>query len=203
MRQLYCPHCRTKIFFEDKHCLHCNTSIAFDLHHQTMQETAAVTPCANRTLIGCNWSAGSGEAFCQSCRLTRIIPTSAPIAMSCFEAHRNRQAAPGLRPLQNELPIAIPGGPRISFDFLSDETAGHAIMTGHLAGLITLNLTEADDAEREARRVAFREPYRTLLGHFRHEVGHFYWEILVDRNQSDGPVSADFRRPDPVTMKAR
>src|SRR5258708_2850035 len=74
MRQLYCPHCRTKILFEDRHCLHCNTSIAFDLHDQTMQETAAIRPCANRTLIGCNWTAGPGEAFCQSCRLTRIIP---------------------------------------------------------------------------------------------------------------------------------
>ena len=65
------------------------------------------------------------------------------------------------------------------FDILSDETAGFPILTGHLAGLITLNLAEADDAERETRRVAFREPYRTLLGHFRHEVGHFYWEVLV------------------------
>lgn len=52
-------------------------------------------------------------------------------------------------------------------------------MTGHNIGLITLNLQEADDAVREAVRAAMREPYRTLLGHFRHEVGHYYWDRLV------------------------
>jgi hypothetical protein len=52
-------------------------------------------------------------------------------------------------------------------------------MTGHDEGLITLALAEADDAERERRRTAMGEPYRTLLGHFRHEVGHYYWNILV------------------------
>ena len=74
MRQLYCPHCRSKVFFEDQRCQHCNTAIAFDPHGQTMQEAASVTPCANRTLIGCNWPAEPGEGFCQSCHLTRIIP---------------------------------------------------------------------------------------------------------------------------------
>lgn len=52
-------------------------------------------------------------------------------------------------------------------------------MTGHRAGLITLNLQEADDAIREAVRSAMREPYRTLLGHLRHEMGHYFWERLV------------------------
>jgi hypothetical protein len=193
MRQLYCPHCRTKIFFEDKHCLHCNTSIAFDPHHQTMQETASITPCANRTLIGCNWPAHPGEAFCQCCRQTRIIPNLGSdrnvMLWKRVETAKRRLVYDLCR---MKLPLAIPDGPRISFDVLSDETAGHAIMTGHLAGLITLNLTEADDAAREARRVAFREPYRTLLGHFRHEVGHFYWEILVDRTNLMGPFQLIF-----------
>ncbi len=52
-------------------------------------------------------------------------------------------------------------------------------MTGHDNGLITIALAEADDAEREKRRAAMGEPYRTLLGHFRHEVGHYYWDRLV------------------------
>src|ERR1700730_4374118 len=32
---------------------------------------------------------------------------------------------------------------------------------------------------REQLRVSMGEPYRTLLGHFRHECGHFYWDKLV------------------------
>lgn len=52
-------------------------------------------------------------------------------------------------------------------------------MTGHANGLITLNVEEADDSIREKVRAAMREPYRTLLGHLRHEVGHYYWDRLV------------------------
>ena len=64
------------------------------------------------------------------------------------------------------------------FDFLNDPPGGR-VMSGHDEGLITLAVAEADDAEREARRTRMGEPYRTLLGHFRHEVGHFYWDVLV------------------------
>jgi hypothetical protein len=66
------------------------------------------------------------------------------------------------------------------FDFLADPSPhGPHVLTGHDNGLITLALTEADDAERERRRTQMHEPYRTLLGHFRHEVGHYYWDRLV------------------------
>jgi hypothetical protein len=67
----------------------------------------------------------------------------------------------------------------LMFDFLRSPVNGPHIMTGHNTGLITLNVDEADDAKREAVRKAMREPYRTLLGHFRHEVGHYYWDRLV------------------------
>jgi hypothetical protein len=67
----------------------------------------------------------------------------------------------------------------LMFDFLRSPDYGPHIMTGHNTGLITLNLNEADDATREAVRKAMHEPYRTLLGHFRHEVGHYYWDRLV------------------------
>ncbi len=67
------------------------------------------------------------------------------------------------------------------FDFLADPPKAEVpkVLTGHDEGLITIALAEADDAEREKRRVAMGEPYRTLLGHFRHEVGHYYWDCLV------------------------
>jgi hypothetical protein len=62
-------------------------------------------------------------------------------------------------------------------------------MTGHAAGVITIALAEVDDVERERRRTALGEPYRTLLGHFRHEVGHYYWDRLI---AEDGPLD-EFR----------
>ena len=55
------------------------------------------------------------------------------------------------------------------------------ILTGHADGVITVNIAEADDAEREKRRVSMHEPYRTLLGHFRHEIGHYYLGSLDSR----------------------
>jgi hypothetical protein len=63
------------------------------------------------------------------------------------------------------LPLASRSGVQVAFNILSDEDG--PVLTGHFSGLITLNLAEADDVERESRRAAFREPYRTLLGHFR------------------------------------
>jgi hypothetical protein len=67
----------------------------------------------------------------------------------------------------------------LSFRFLAD-IEPQPVMTGHDSGVITIALAEADDAERERRRSQMHEPYRTLLGHFRHEIGHHYWDLLVD-----------------------
>jgi hypothetical protein len=69
----------------------------------------------------------------------------------------------------------------LAFEFLADppvEGAG-PVLTGHANGVITINVVEADDAERERRRLELHEPYRTLLGHFRHESGHYYWDRLI------------------------
>ncbi|MEO8250604.1 MAG: putative zinc-binding metallopeptidase, partial [Burkholderiales bacterium] len=68
----------------------------------------------------------------------------------------------------------------LMFDLLRGSQGTGSIMTGHEDGLITINIEEADHAVREAARKAMHEPYRTLLGHFRHEVGHYYWDRLVD-----------------------
>ena len=188
MRQLNCPRCRTKIFFELSRCTNCDASLAFNLKSLAIDELEAIIPCANRTLIDCNWSIDDGHPFCHSCRLTRTIPNLGPnrnvMLWKRVETAKRRLVYDLTR---LKLPLAIAAGPHVAFDILSDDLAANLVMTGHLAGLITLNLSEADDVEREARRVAFREPYRTLLGHFRHEVGHFYWEVLVDRTNLRGP----------------
>ena len=79
----------------------------------------------------------------------------------------------------------------LAFEFLADPEADGAppVLTGHDDGVITLNVAEADEVERERRRVRLHEPYRTLLGHFRHEVGHYYWDRLI----KDSPLIDDFR----------
>ncbi len=71
----------------------------------------------------------------------------------------------------------------LSFDFMADtlNEAGETVPvhTGHADGKITINIREADPVEREKLRVNFGEPHRTLVGHFRHEIAHYYWQLLV------------------------
>src|SRR6202034_3452122 len=95
--------------------------------------------------------------------------------------------------LKLRLPLA--GGQNstaLTFDSLDPEAAaaGPPVMTGHDNGVITLNVAEADDAERERMRGKLGELYRTLLGHFRHEIAHYYWDRLI----ADTPRLEPFRQ---------
>ena len=144
-------------------------------------------PCANRTVIGCNWSAEAHHTYCFSCRLTRTTPylgTTRNVLLWRRVEQAKRRLVYDLQRLK--LPMRN-GNRQISFDILSEEGGVMPVMTGHLNGLITLSLSEADDAEREARRNSFREPYRTLLGHFRHEIGHYYWDMLIASTKLQPP----------------
>ena len=83
----------------------------------------------------------------------------------------------------------------LAFDFLAPDAPppGHPagpLMTGHANGLITLSLAEADDVERERQRTQIGEPYRALLGHFRHEIAHYYWDCLI----ANSPSIDEFRK---------
>lgn len=77
----------------------------------------------------------------------------------------------------------------IAFEFLADSSAKEKIVTGHDHGVITLNIEEADEAASVRNKLNLGEKYRTLLGHFRHEIGHYYWELLI----SNGPEIYSFR----------
>ncbi len=68
----------------------------------------------------------------------------------------------------------------LAFDLLRSPENGPRILTGHDDGLITMNIEEADDVKREQMRTSMHEPYRTLVGHFRHEIGHYYWDRLIE-----------------------
>lgn len=133
----------------------------------------------------CNWMIPSGDpdAFCLSCRLDEIIPDLT--VSGNLERWRKIEMAKRrviYTILQLRLPTeAVPeeNRPGLRFKFLGDVEGGPPVTTGHENGLITINIAEADDDKRERRRVSLHEPYRTLLGHLRHETAHYYWDRLI------------------------
>jgi len=130
---------------------------------------------------------------CDCCRFNHTIPDLS--VEGNWEKWRRLEAAK--RRLFYDLSeLGLPYGqevdqidPPLRFDFKADTTArpsmwrnaqkGERVFTGHASGRITINIREADDVEREKMRVALGETHRTLIGHFRHEVGHYYWDQLV------------------------
>jgi hypothetical protein len=186
MRRFSCPRCRERVLFEQRQCAACGTCLAFDPCSLEMRVSDGLV-CANRALTGCNWLTDEGCAYCRACSLNRTIPNlgsqSNAVLWGRVETAKRRLVYDLYR-----LQLSFAG---LSFDILSDQVVG-PVTTGHLAGLITLNLAEADDVEREVRREAFREPYRTLLGHFPHEIGHFYWDTLIARSKLRGPFRVLF-----------
>jgi hypothetical protein len=144
--------------------------------------------CANATHGVCNWlvRADSDDQFCVACRHNRTIPDlSVPLNLANWrkiETAKHRLFYTLLK-LRLPLPTKADDPEGLAFDFLANPSGGShltaPVMTGHANGLITINLAEADDPERERQRKEMGEPYRTLLGHFRHEIAHFYWDRLV------------------------
>jgi hypothetical protein len=141
----------------------------------------------------CNWMIAvapegpKAEPFCASCRLNQTIPdlslpqNHALWALMEMSKRRLLYSLLNLRlPIENKVDDPHLG---LAFAFLEDQKKPDGsiskVLTGHEDGLITLNIAEADDAVRETIRVAMGEPLRTLLGHFRHEIGHYYWDRLV------------------------
>ncbi len=151
--------------------------------------------CANfHTAAACNWlrpanlvPLGGDDGLCLACSLNRtVLDVSTPhnqMLWGRIEAAKRRLVS---QLLALDLPVrTLQRSPwqdsytGMAFDLLLQEPDGKPVMTGHHAGVITLNAQEADDHYREQSRQAMQEPYRTLLGHMRHEVGHYYWNRLV------------------------
>ena len=145
--------------------------------------------CANlNTPAACNWllsdhGIGAKEGLCIACRLNRTIPDlSVPengVLWGRFEEAKRRMVS---TLLALEIPVhSKEENPEkgLAFDFLRSPKDGPRVLTGHDNGLITMNIEEADASIREGIRENLNEPYRTLLGHFRHEVGHYYWDRLI------------------------
>jgi len=152
-------------------------------------ESLAYRRCANLdTPAACNWlladhGIGAKEGLCIACRLNHTIPDlSVPengVLWGRFEDAKRRMVSSLLSmeiPVHSKEEYPEKG---LAFDFLRSPKDGPRVLTGHDNGLITMNIQEADPSIREGIREGLKEPYRTLLGHFRHEVGHYYWDRLI------------------------
>lgn len=207
MKVFHCDHCDHLVFFENTQCVACGHTLAFlpDLMEIGSLEPSGdawISPlpaasgrtyrlCQNYLQHGvCNWAvADEGHTLCEACRLTRVIPNlTVPGTIDAW-ARLELAKRRVVYTLKN---LGLPITPRtdgngigLEFHFLADDPAGGApVLTGHASGTITVNIAEADDAERERRRCALGEPYRTLLGHLRHETGHYYWDQFVEEAET-------------------
>jgi hypothetical protein len=184
-----CRNCGQTVFFESQLCLQCGFHLAFAPRQMTMLAAAPGQPglvwigsddnaqlCANVEFGVCNWLTDADNRLCRACTHNRTIPhLGEPANVELWG--RLERAKHYL--FYGLLRLGMEPGDDLVFDFLADD-AGRA-MTGHESGVITIALAEADDPERERRRTLLHEPYRTLLGHFRHEVGHYFWDRLIAR----------------------
>ena len=82
------------------------------------------------------------------------------------------------------------------------DTVASNIITGYANGVITINILEADDVARVSARSALNERQRTILGHFRHESGHFLWDRLFKRLPLSSEFKAIFGDPDKDYQKS-
>jgi hypothetical protein len=181
-----CPVCERLVTFESTRCLHCGSELGFDSSRRAMTSPGASGSqeppyhCANQSLAACNWLVDREGDLCASCVLTRTRPNDGDErGLGGFAA-----AEAAKRRLLFELTdLGLPvegwnereGG--LAFDLLSSEQS--SVTTGHADGLITLDLDETDPSHRERMRMRLGEPYRTVLGHLRHEIAHYYQPILL------------------------
>ncbi|QHC64098.1 hypothetical protein GSU69_16370 [Rathayibacter festucae] len=178
MRVFGCPHCEARVEFEDARCLRCGTALAYDVEADELVEAEGRALCVYRGTIDCTWLAAEGTGgACASCALTSARPPvydAATLSQLTVAEFAKRRLLRQLR----HLDLPVHRGRRLSFELLS--SAQGAATTGHADGVVTVDLAEGNDAHREALKARLGEPYRTMLGHFRHEIGHYYWQLLVD-----------------------
>ncbi|PTX01615.1 zinc-binding metallopeptidase family protein [Pararhodobacter aggregans] len=183
MRRFDCPSCGHEVFFANTACLSCGTALVYAPGRGFLPSTDGDGFCANREAIGCNWAGESPDGLCLSCQHTLIVPDLTVAGNAERWARLEAAKRPVIRALHHlRLPLTdAQGQPAPVFELKGDPLASDApkVMTGHDNGTITLNIAEADDAERAAIRQSLGEPYRTLTGHFRHEVAHHYWQVLT------------------------
>jgi hypothetical protein len=201
VRTFSCDACANTLFFDNDTCLKCGRQVGFRPDDLTMvtvdrADASGIGPCRNWTEFNaCNWYVTDGTAqgpgYCLACSFDDVVPDlSDPQRLALWtETERAKR-----RLIYTLLALGLPHAPSadkrgLRFNLLADERvdtgaveppAEGAVVIGHEEGRLTMNIVEADDAHREAMRKRLNEPYRTMLGHLRHEVGHYYWYRLVE-----------------------
>ena len=202
MKLFECQNCGQLLFFENTVCEKCGHTLGYlprltalsaltqegDAWRSLVDPDCVYRFCANAGHAACNWLIRDpGQSLCQACRLNRTVPDlSQPDNLARWQRLEGAKHRLVYSLLRLGLPItgrAEDPEAGLAFDFLADPDPSFRdapkVITGHAEGLITINIAEADDAQREKHRQSMAEPYRTLLGHLRHEVGHHYWEKLI------------------------
>lgn len=193
MATLHCM-CGHDVYFDNHVCGACGRALAYDPRELAMR--AETEPgsglnghhafCSNRsTAVQCNWVRHPEHNQCLSCLLSRIIPT---LEKPGNEAWWRRLEAAKRVLIRDLLSLGLPVAPgELSFEFMEDRRTNPRVdedfvLIGHRAGVITINAAEADDLFRESMRIKMGESVRTLLGHMRHESGHYYFDVVLDED---------------------
>jgi hypothetical protein len=156
--------------------------------------TGEGVPCLNAAVVGCNWLLPTGQTsgYCIACQHNRLVPDPGfggnLASWAQVELAKRKLIYALLRwslPHPTKAEDATLG---LAFDFPADTRNADGSLnrfgTGHRDGVITLNLAEGDDVSRVEAKSALAEAYRTVIGHFRHEIGHYYWTLLVENSEN-------------------
>ena len=211
MKLFSCTHCGNTVYFENAVCERCGHQLGYLPERSALVSLVedgglwsspaiaddAFVFCANAAHGACNWlipAEAGGDIYCAACRHNETIPDlSDPENQRRWQTIERAKKRLFYSLIRLDLPLrtrAEDSQHGLAFRFLADDAqSSDRVMTGHDNGIITIALSEADDAEREYRRTSMNEPYRTLLGHFRHEIGHHFWDLLV----AQGPALETFR----------
>lgn len=185
MQRFSCPACGQRAYFHNLSCI-CGQNLYYNPVSMQMQNEGP--GCANRGNINCNWLAEPGNSLCRSCAMSQVVPD--------LTAGNNIQLLDRTERAKRWVLANIANwhwftdddaGARPRFLMLSEDLGNRVeqITMGHMAGEITINVTEADELIRLQRRQELGEQYRSMVGHFRHELAHFFFDRLA--------VSPDFQ----------
>jgi hypothetical protein len=193
--------CGNALYFENSSCVSCGTRLGYsrvedaivpvdDAGQYEDPDGQMWHVCTNLKLSGCTWLTEVAGEYCFSCQLTRTRPNDDDVvglADYPVAEESKRRLIVQLDDLGFRI-VTRQDDPEqgLAFDLLS--SVSEKVITGHDNGVITVDLAEGDDAHRERLRMSMDEPYRTMLGHFRHEIGHYYWAQLVP-----GDLIGEFR----------
>lgn len=200
MKIFQCGNCKTSIYFENVECDNCGhltgyraedrKMLTFDFANDTLisdREGVEYKFCKNKEYSVCNWvlEKDSPEEFCSACQLNRTIPKLADA--DNFENWTHMEIAKHRLIYQlQKIGLSLPNKMDnddigLCFDFVSNKS-NPKLMTGHANGVVTILIREGNSVLREKARKQLKEPYRTLVGHLRHEVGHYFWDRLIRDN---------------------